>query len=211
MPRDPQPRITPLMPPEWDEEILDALGAFPGGLKFVLTGWEESETPARGTNMLGSLAHYPALTKGFLTFNNQVATDSTLTTRERELMILRTGWLRDCEYEFVMHVVLGLRAGLTEEEIERVKQGPDATGWSEQDADLLRVVDELDTDSRISEATWQRLTTRYDHRQIMDMVFLVGCYFTVAMAGNSFGFPVEPGVESLIEDFRASKAAAASD
>ena len=34
-------RMTPLLPPDWDDEILDALGAFPSGLKFVLSRWED--------------------------------------------------------------------------------------------------------------------------------------------------------------------------
>jgi 4-carboxymuconolactone decarboxylase len=45
----------------------------------------------------------------------------------RELLILRIGWLRQSEYEYLQYVVLGLRAGLTEEEIELIRQGPDAS------------------------------------------------------------------------------------
>lgn len=196
-----KPRIDSLLPSEWDDEILDALGAFPHGLKFVLNGWEEGEL-ARGANMLGSFARYPALAKGFLAFNNHVAANSTLTARERELLILRTGWIRKCPYEFVMHIILGRRAGLSDEEIDRTQQGPDASGWSAEDADLLRAADELLLDARISDGTWDRLSRRYDHHQMMDIVFAVGCYDIVAMATNSFEVPLEPGVETLEAETR---------
>ncbi len=58
-------------------------------------------------------------------------------------------------------------------------------------------MDELFADARISDGTWDNLARRYDHRQLMDLVFAVGCYDIVAMATNSFQIPLEPGVEEL--------------
>ncbi|MBL4827387.1 MAG: carboxymuconolactone decarboxylase family protein [Spongiibacteraceae bacterium] len=197
MPNENKPRIKPLLPPDWNQEIIDALGAFPGGLKFVQSGWEKEGQAVRGTYMLGSFAHHPDLAKAFLTFNNHVATNSTLSARDRELIILRTGWLRQCEYEYVMHVILGSRAGLSDEEITRTQQGPDAPGWNKEDADLIRVADELHTISRISEKTWTRLASRYSQQQMLDMIFLVGCYDMVAISINSLGVSLEPGVDPL--------------
>lgn len=203
MTTDNTPRVPLLLPPDWNEEALEALNAFPGGLKFVLNGWEENQTAVRGTNMLAGFAQYPDLAKAFLTFNNHVATNSSVCTRDRELIILRTGWLRHCEYEYVMHVILGRRAGITDEEIERVQAGPDAPGWNENDADLIRLADELHADARISDATWQRLSKNYEQKQLMDMVFLVGCYDIVAMATNSFNISVEASETPLDEDTKA--------
>lgn len=198
-----KPRLKPLLPPEWDDEILDALGAFPRGLKFVLERWEDGGKDARGMHLLGSFAPYPALAKAFLTFNNHVAANSTLSAREREILILRLAWLRKAEYEYYQHVVLGLRAGLSEEEMEQIRVGPDAPGWSPEDADLVRVSDELFTNAEISDGTWSRLAGRYSQQQLMDMVFLVGCYEVVAMASKSFRTTSEPYTGSLPPDIRA--------
>ena len=197
------PRLQPLLPPEWDDEILDALGAFPRGLQFVLERWEDGGKDARGMHLLGSFAHYPALARAFLTFNNHVAANSTLSAREREILILRLAWLRKAEYEYYQHVVLGLRAGLSEEEMEQIRTGPDAPGWSSEDADLVSVSDELFTNAEISDGTWSRLAGRYSRQQLMDMVFLVGCYEVVAMASKSFRTTSEPDTGSLPADIRA--------
>jgi alkylhydroperoxidase family enzyme len=113
------------------------------------------------------------------------------------LAILRISWLRRSEYEFIQHVILGLRAGLSAEEIARVELGPDAAGWDPAEADLIRAVDELNADACIGEATWQRLGERFDIAQRMDLVFLVGCYDVLAMAIKSFGIQLEPGVVPL--------------
>lgn len=190
-------RIEPLLPPDWTGERLDALGAFPKGLQFVLDQWHSEDGDPRGLNVLGSFARHPALAKAFLTFNNHVATGTNLSARERELLILRIGWLRQSEYEFLQHVILGLRAGLTEDEVRRIQDGPDAPGWDENDADLVRVADELYDNACIAADTWARLANRYDEQQMMDMIFVVGCYEVIAMMMKSLDIPLEPGVEPL--------------
>jgi 4-carboxymuconolactone decarboxylase len=203
MQSEPAPRITPLLPSAWDEVILDALGAFPRGLDFVLSRWKSGGVDARGMHVLGTLAHHPTLAKAFLTFNAHVAGASTLPARVRELAILRISWLRQAEYEFVQHVILGLRAGLTEEELERVQRGPDAPGWDPVDADLVRAVDELHAHARIEQATWDRLAVHFTTVQMMDLVFLIGCYDLLAMAFNTFETRLEPGVAPLDPAARA--------
>ncbi len=197
------PRIEPILPPAWDEVVLDALGAFPRGLEFVLSRWKAGGTDARGMNTLGTMAHHPALAKAFLTFNAHVAGASTLSGRVRELLILRISWLRRAEYEFVQHVILGLRAGLTQEEVERVQSGPDAPGWDPMDADLMRAADDLHAHASIQPPTWARLAARFNTQQMMDLVFLVGCYDLLAMAIKSFQTQLEPGVAALDPAVRA--------
>jgi len=203
MQSEPTARVEPRLPPDWDDGIRAALGAFPRGLQFVLGQWESEDGDPRGRNVLGCLARYPALAQAFLTFNNHVATGSTLSARERELLILRTAWLRQSEYEYIQHVILGLRAGLTEEEVARIQAGPDAPGWPEADADLVRAADDLCEEGGIGDGLWERLSRRYSTEQLMDMIFAVGCYQLVAMAMKSLAIPLEPGVEPLDPDTRA--------
>ena len=201
MPNQFPPRIPPLMPPEWDTAAYDAVGAFPSGRDFVLSHYETDD--ARGVHGVGVILRHPALAKAFLTFNNHVAIASTVSRRIRELLILRISWLCRSEYEFVQHVVLGRKAGLSEVELERVQFGPDATGWDPVDADLVRAVDELHLDARIHDATWTRLSAHFSTMQLMDIVFAVGCYEILAMAFKTFGVQLEPGADPLDAAARA--------
>jgi alkylhydroperoxidase family enzyme len=123
--------------------------------------------------------------------------DSTLPPRERELVMLRIGWLCQAAYEWSHHSVLGIEAGLTQDELLRIIQGPDAEGWSQFDRTLLRAVDELHEDSFIADDTWEALAERYDTRQLMDLVFTVGQYNLVSMALNSFGVQLDEGREGF--------------
>lgn len=172
-----RPRIEPLAESEWEDEVRQIV--------------EPTRVNGRPLNIFATLARHPKLLKRWIVFANHVLFKSTLPPREREIAILRIGWLCRSGYEWTQHVAIGKQTGLTDEEIRRIELGPDAAGWQPFDALLLRAVDELEADSFLSDATWQALAQRYDTRQLMDLVFTVGQYNLVSMALNSFGVQLE--------------------
>jgi len=201
MTNESRPRIAPLPPSEWDESALDALSVFPTSRDFILNNYKTGE--ARGMNGVGALLQHRALAKAFLTFNNHVAMASTVSKRIRELLILRVGWLRGAEYEFQQHVILGLRAGLTEAEIDRITHGPNAEGWDVVDATLLRATDELVADAYIKDETYAILAQHFNNEQLLDIVFAIGCYEMLAMVFNSFHVPFEASLPLMTPETRA--------
>jgi AhpD family alkylhydroperoxidase len=142
---------------------------------------ERRDDRPKGLNVLGTLAHHPRLTTAFHTFNGQVQFGTTLSLRHREMIILRVATVRDCEYEWAQHAVIAGDVGMTAEEIASVGAGPQDAGWSPLDAALLRAVDELVASARISDATWTALSEEFDAQQMMDVIFTVGAYETLAM------------------------------
>lgn len=165
------PRIPPLPYDQWD---TDALSAISGGRKLP------------PNNVLGLLAQHPALARAFLTFNVHLLTASALQARTRELAILRIAWRRRCRYEWAQHVQIARRAGITDEEIAGIRAGA---------ATLInRAVDELDSDSCLSDETYRELAAELDDRQLMDLVFTIGTYGLLAMAFNTFAVELEPGL-----------------
>lgn len=164
------PRIPPLPYEEWDFEALSVLS--PG-----------RKPPPN--NVFGLLARHPQLARAFLTFNAHLFT-STLPARTRELAILRVAWRRRCRYEWAQHMRIARRAGVSAAEIEQVRAGTPTA--------LNRAVDELDTGSRLSDETYQALAAGLDDRQLLDLVFTIGTYGLLAMAFNTFGVELEPGL-----------------
>jgi alkylhydroperoxidase family enzyme len=148
-------------------------------------------------NIFRTLANHPKLFKRWLVFANHILFKSTLAPRDRELVILRIGWLCRAEYEWGQHVIIGRAVGLTDDEIERIVKGPDAPGWDPFEATLLRAADELHSDALVSDETWRALADRYSTEQLMDLVFTIGQYALVSMALNSFGVQRDPGVEGF--------------
>ena len=179
-----EPRISPLSSKDWTEEQRGALG------ELVDVGTVDGEV----VNVLATLARNPKLMRAWGPFGAHILGGSSLPTREREILILRIGWLCRSEYEFGQHTLIGKRAGLDDSEIRRITEGPDAPEWSAADALLLRAADELHSDAFISNDTWKALSQRFDETQLMDIVFTVGQYNLVSMALNSFGVQLDGGV-----------------
>ncbi len=115
--------------------------------------------------------------------------------RERELLILRTGYDCASRYEWAQHVAIARKAGLSDEEIERITLGSVADGWTAGDGLLLDAADELVNDHCIAAPTWEGLTALWEVEQLMDIVFTVGQYAMVSMALNSLGVQVEPDID----------------
>jgi alkylhydroperoxidase family enzyme len=151
---------------------------------------ERRDDRPKGLNVLGTLARHPELARAFHTFNGHVLFATTLTPRQRELLVLRVAAVREAEYEWAQHAVLAGDAGITEDEVARVRSR-DADGWSPLEAALLRAVDELVRDALVSEEPWAVLTAELDEQQLMDVVFTVGAYDLLAMAFRSFGVPLD--------------------
>jgi 4-carboxymuconolactone decarboxylase len=160
-----------------------------------LTG-EDAETAAkqrvggRDLNLFKVMMHHPELTRRWVVFAGHILRKQTLPARERELLILRIGWLNQAEYEWAQHVEIAKRVGIRAEEIERVKLGPKAD-WNAADALLLQAVDDLFENSVVSDSTWTALAARYSTQQMMDLVFTIGQYNLVSWALNSFGVPLD--------------------
>ena len=83
-------------------------------------------------NIFGTLAHHPALLRRWLVFATHVLAKNTLAQRDRELLILRTGWRCSSQYEFSQHAVIALRCEISEEEVQRTKLPVADGGWSNE-------------------------------------------------------------------------------
>jgi alkylhydroperoxidase family enzyme len=143
-------------------------------------------------NILTTLVRAEGLARRWLPFAGKLL-NGKIPPRDRELLILRTGWNCQAEYEWSQHVLIGRIAGLTDEEIDRVTEGPEAV-WDDFDRALLRAADELHEDWCVTERTWSVLSARYDTQQLIELPMLVGHYHMIAMTLNTLGVQIEPGL-----------------
>jgi len=184
------PRVVPLAPSEWPAGMQDALAALrPPNPRHPFPSREPGRP--KGLNALGTLAHHPELARAFNTFNGHILFASTLSPRQRELLVLRVAAVRDAAYEWRQHVVLASDAGITDEEVDRIAEGPDAPGWSAVDRAMVSAVDELLGDATVAPGTWETLSAELEVEQLMDLVFTVGAYDALAMVFRTFGVPLD--------------------
>ncbi|MEK6320267.1 MAG: carboxymuconolactone decarboxylase family protein [Acidobacteriota bacterium] len=177
------PRIPPLPETEWNDETRELL--------------ESLRRDGHVYNIFTTLARHPQLLKRWLVFAGHVLSKSTLPAREREIAILRMGWLCRAEYEFGHHVAIGKQVGLSDDDIKRITEGPAAAGLDPFEGTLIRAVDELHANTFIGDATWKALADSYSTEQLFDFLFAAGQYKLVSMVLNSVGVQLEEGFEGF--------------
>jgi alkylhydroperoxidase family enzyme len=174
------PRIPPLSDSQLTPEQREALApaSYPG-------------TPP--LNIFRTLAHAPDALTAFLAWGTYILRNNSLPPRQREIVILRIGYLCRSGYEWTQHVRISLRGGMSEEEIAALKTGADAPIWSPADAALIAACDDLHARQFVSDTSWARLKAHFTDKQCMDAVFTAGQYTQVSMMLNSFGVQLDEG------------------
>ena len=167
-----EPRVAPLGPGEEDPDGLLAMAGERASL-----------------NIFRTFVRNPRVFKRWVPFGH-ILLNGSLPPRDREILVLRTANRCGSDYELNHHERIALESGMNEAEVARVREGSGASGWSDFDAALVRAVDELIDDHRISDSTWQVLAERYDDRLLIELPMLVGHYHMLAITLNSLG--VEP-------------------
>lgn len=173
-----KPRYAPLSDAELTPEQDEALKDF---------------RPGPVLNIFRTLVRAPKALTRFNAWGGYVLSRrNDLPAREREIVILRTGFLCKSGYEWTQHHRIGLQEGLTADEIQRIKGGAGA-GWSAADAALIKATDELHAGQFITDATWAELGQHFSDKQRMDVVFTCGQYTQVSMMLNTFGVQLDEG------------------
>lgn len=179
------PRIAALTGDAVDVSALDMVNAVRAG------AGAQSVTPDKIPDYMRTMMKHPEL------FARQMEMGTTLfegliPKRERELAILRIGWLCRAPYEWGQHVDIAKRFGVSAEEVERVTRGSTDPDWTSHDAAILRGVEELIGDQAITSETWDRLARTWNEAQMIEFPMMVGQYVATAYVQNSLRIMLTP-------------------
>lgn len=179
-PRPTSPRIEPVTDPS--AEVREA--------------YAKGLTRADGSplNIFATLAHHPKVLKRFSTYAGFFLNKGLVPAREREVVILRTGWNCRSVYEFGQHTVIGRRVGLSEEEIAALTRPVSGFRWSARDAALLTMCDDLCSDDCVSDGTWEALREDWNDAELIELVMVAGTYRLVSGFLNTMGVQPEEGL-----------------
>lgn len=183
-PRLATPRIAPIEPAQWtpEQRTLITPQIRPDGTAF---------------NLYKTMLNHPVLYTPRARFGSYLQRDSLLDPETRELAIMRTAYNIRASYEWAHHVEAAKAAGLSDAQIARIAQGPNAAGWNERQRAVLAAADELRREAFVSDATWATLSRHYDTKRLIEIVYTVGGYTMTGLAINSFGVEVEPGYPAM--------------
>jgi 4-carboxymuconolactone decarboxylase len=149
-------------------------------------------------NDFRTFLHNPDTVKAMMPFIAYLSTDSSLAGRDREILILRTSWLAQSDYVWAHHAAAAKTAGLSDAEIRRVAEGPEAKGWTAFEVTLLQAADQLYRNGFINTPTWNALAARYDVPHLIDAVFTVTEFLFLSDTYNAIGMQPEASVAARL-------------
>lgn len=183
------PRIGPLGADEFTDEARQLVAETFAQVDAI----DKSEIPV----IFGTMFKHPGLYRAQMQLGSELGRNGCIPPRERELAVLRVAWLSRSPFEWGEHVVYARKFGLSQEEVERITLGSDATGWSELDRAIVRAVEELMCDYAISTETWDVLAKSWTEPQLMELPGVVGHYVMTALIYNTMRFDLLDGNEGL--------------
>jgi AhpD family alkylhydroperoxidase len=181
-------RVQPIRPRDWPPGMIEAMAS------ALRPEDADHPPPPRDPSSPKGLNH-PALTTAFNHLISHALYFTSLSPRQRELLVLRVAHLRQARYEWAQHVYQARTVGITPHEVAQVRTGPDGEGWAPLERALLAAADDLIADARIADTTYAALAEELDARQLMDVVFTVGAYEVFAMALRSFDVELDDDLQ----------------
>lgn len=149
-------------------------------------------------NLWRLMLHNFRLMRGMLGFASKMMPNGELPRRDTELAILRVAWNCRCRYEWGQHVDIGMRAGLSREEIARIPSGADASEWQPQQRAILLACDDMHGARQVSDDTWRMLKQHFNDRLLLELLMLIGYYEGLAGVLNSTGLPLDRPLEARL-------------
>ena len=192
-----EPRIAPLEPP-YDPDMAE-----------MLRRWMPPGAAIEPLALFRTLAVHPDLMSRMRPLGSGILNHGTVSPRDREIVLHRTCARAGAQYEWGVHAVAFAEAvGLSAEQLAATAAGAEAADdpcWSEPDALLVRLADELyDTDT-VSDELWAQVAARYTDQQLLELVVTAGWYRTISYVTNAARvaleswaarFPTAPGARS---------------
>lgn len=151
-----------------------------GWFTWVLAGASGRVTGTERPHLFLTLGRHQKLFRGWLRFAGRLMPGGRLPRRETELVILRVAHLLGNRYEFEHHVRLGARAGVRAADVERVRTGATARGWTGRERAMLATAEELIATGDLVDDTWIELRRHLDEREAIELLLLAGHYQMLA-------------------------------
>ena len=169
----------------------------PGGFKELgPVGWAIAKLGARGIrapkfHLFNVLGQHRLLFLAWLPFSGYLLYAGKLSRKDAELVILRVGHLRDCEYELQQHRRLARTRGLGPELQAKIFEGPDAEGLTDRQRVLITATDEFVVTRGVSSETWATLSAHLSKPQLIEFCMLAAQYDGLAATMATLKIPLD--------------------
>jgi len=128
-------------------------------------------------NLYKVLANNPTLLKAWVDFAYQLRNGET-SRALREIMILRTAQLADCEYEKAHHLIMAQNAGVPALQIDQLSHWPDSQAFHTIEKAALSLTEAV-FHNQMTDEIYQDLAQHFNDKHMIELLLTASFYCMV--------------------------------
>lgn len=143
--------------------------------------FQKSEDTTGGVlNLFRVLAHSPKICRDWNRMGTTILMKGEFPKKLLELAIVRVGELTQAPYELRAHRALGMRFGLTQQQINDIGDWQHSSQFDEDEQLVLQYTDEVALNIRVPDALFSKIAERFNEKEIVELTVAIGFYGMVA-------------------------------
>ena len=133
----------------------------------------------RVINLYRMLLQSPPVAEGWLAFLTAIRQKCSLSGRDRELVIMHIAVINGADYEFRAHVPFALREGITQAQIDALREG-NLQPFDARERDVLAYCESMTRDIHVPDTVFQAVRPHYSERELVELTATIAAYNLVS-------------------------------
>lgn len=128
-------------------------------------------------NMFRTMAHRPEIFSTMIAHFEAILNTGTLPLRLKELVIVRTSQLNECEYCLASHSIIAKKLGWTPEQISDLANFAEREDFTPAEKAALRLAETMTRHStKLSDEQFQELRGFYSEGEVVELMAAIGLF-----------------------------------
>jgi alkylhydroperoxidase family enzyme len=140
----------------------------------------KEQRSGRLINLYRTLLNSPPVADGWLHIGTAVRYQAQLDGQSRELAICRVGQLNGADYEWLHHVPIALREGITQEQIDALADWQSSDRFDDRERAVLAYTDTMTREIVVPDERFEPLRAHFDEREIVELTATIAFYNMVS-------------------------------
>ena len=146
-------------------------------------------------NMFRAMAHRPEIFSPMQAHFGAVLNTGTVSTRLKELIIVRTSQVNQTPYCLASHTILALNLGWTDDQLAHLADWPAREDFTPAEKAALRLAETVTRDAHaVTNAQFEELRGFYSEGEVVELLCAIGLFNYFNRFNNALGMlPTKPG------------------
>lgn len=164
---------------------------------------DQRELLSSGINLHKVMIHSPRAVEHYRGLTRFIRDDSAIDARLRELALIQVGYTSKCVYEYTHHIKIGLKNGVTEDDVRAVASDTAGrpTSLDAVARATLQAARELTAGYAVSRAVFDALQAALGNEALIDLVVTIVTYGSTVRILETFEVDLEDEYRTYLERF----------